>query len=141
MAHSMSVVRLVKGRGPKAQRVLVGVSVKPGLPSRKAHFKWAKRGHRLHLHKAACEGKKGTSRDLFLECMIACVAGVENFRRECPSEFDCEFTVLEGRDLLKDYTVGFSLATFRAVAAATGFLPDRFNDRLKGYGWSVSRSR
>jgi len=136
MSHSTSVVRLVKRRGTKAEHVVVGISVKPGAASREAHFRWSKTRHRLHLQTTTGARKKRSSRDIFIDCMLACVIGVENFRRRCPSEFNYEFTILEGRNLSRDCTVGFSLAAFRAVAAATGFWPDKFDDGLEGYGWA-----
>jgi hypothetical protein len=74
--------------------------------------------------------------ELFLDCMIACVISLEHFRRMYPTQFDCEFTVVEGYNLSEDWAMGFDLATFRALATATGFWPDAFDDNLNGYGWS-----
>jgi len=131
--HSVSVVNLVRGRATKAEQVVVGVSVTLGPPKREAHFRWSTARHRLNLQTS---NDKRSPKDIFIDCMLACVTGVENFRRKCPSAFDCVFTIVEGRNLSKNYTVGFSLAAFRAVATAMGFRPEELDGGLKGSGWA-----
>jgi hypothetical protein len=131
---SKSLVKLVKGKGTTKQEVVVGLDVKFQPPARKAHFQWSKSASRLSLQ-ATGQSNSTSNEALFIDCMIACVTGIEDFRQRCPSEFDCEFMVLEGRNLSRDFTVGFSLAAFRAVAAATGFWPERYPDTLRAYGW------
>jgi hypothetical protein len=138
MNSKEATVNLVNGRGSKAQNVKVGVSVKLCRTFRKAHFKWSKKGRRLRLQTASRGDKESTAMELFVECMIACVISLEYFRRMCPSKFDCEFTLIEGHNLSKNWAIGFNLATFRALAAATGFWPDDFNDNIVASGWSVS---
>lgn len=136
MKNTEATVCLVDGRGRNARRVAVGVLIKNRPPLRKAHFKWCKRRHHLDLRPVSGTDKQSTEAELFLDCMIACVISLEHFRRMYPSQFDCEFTMIEGHNLSKDWTMGFDLATFRALAKATGFWPDDYVDNLNGYGWS-----
>ena len=135
--NSSTVVSLSKGRGSSAQWVTVGVSARLGPPARRAHFKWTKGRHVLRLEAASSDDDMNAGDRLFLGCMIACVVGVESIRRLCHHQFECEFTVLEGKNLHDDYTVGFSVAAAQAVAVAVGFNSQEQVETLKHSGWSL----
>lgn len=133
MRKLTGIVRLISTQG---QRVGVGIIIRPGAhPPPHPYFKWLKGIPNLSL-----KGRPKTSReDLFIECMLSILTGVENFRQMYPRNINYSFTLVEGENLMEGYSMGlgFSLATFRAAAAATGFWPKEYDDKLQFYGWNL----
>lgn len=60
------------------------------------------------------------SEEIYIKCGIGAVGGVEYVRTHHETSFDYQITVMEGRNLTDDYTIGFCLAASKAAARAIG---------------------
>ena len=60
------------------------------------------------------------SEEIYIKSGLAAVAGVEYVRSRYSSNFDYQITVLEGQNLVGDYTIGFCIAASKATARAIG---------------------
>ena len=110
--------------------VTVGISVELGTKPKERHLRLDLLAS-LHPGEGCLERYKSYD-SLLIACKIAAVNGVEHFGKEYLGQFDYRITVLDGRNLPRDCTVGFALAGFIAAARAVGS-PGEPGER--SYGW------
>lgn len=127
---STAIVTLKKTSKEGVAKVTVGVLVRLGDKPNKPSFQSSLP---INLQpRDGCLEMYNPQRSFPIACGLAVVAGIEYVRQQHSEQFDCQITVLEGADLPADCTVGFSIASFMAVARAVGL-----NTTFPGgdYGW------
>ncbi len=113
--------------------VTVGISVRLGANATEPHFE-LERPASLQAEEQALKLYPSLDK-LCLACEIAVLIGAASLQKEAASKFDYRITIIEGRHLADDCTVGFSLAGRAAVARALGISPDIGHQT---YGWTES---
>jgi hypothetical protein len=117
MNDSVVAITLRKRNAKDEVRVKVEISIHPGATAKPPQIPL----ERQCLLKLGVDCSDSPE-DMYIKCGIAAITGVEYVRTYHPTPFNYQITVLEGKNLGDDDTIGFCLAAFRAAVRAAAVI-------------------